>query len=180
MGVGIGGIDFERSVGIGARLAKRCFAIVPPAEAGSHAMQEAQHGVEWRGGLVKRQRLFPIEPRAARVLFGDGLAEVGHSLGPVGPGLDIGGRRVAQPRLFALGQPDLHLGCQDEGDFVLDGENVVDGAVIAFRPEVRAVVGVDQLRRDPDAVAALANAALQNVSHTKLLRRLTDIDRRPL
>ena len=54
---------------------------------------------------------------------------------------------------------------------------VVDRAVVTFRPEVRAVLCVDQLRRDADAVAALANAALQNVSDAKLLRRLADIDR---
>ena len=42
-------------------------------------------------------------------------------------------------------------------------------AVVTFRPQVRAVLCVDHLRRDPDAVAALANAAFQNVSHAKLL-----------
>jgi hypothetical protein len=44
---------------------------------------------------------------------------------------------------------------------------------------VRSVLGVDQLRRDPDSVAALANAALQNVSHTQLFRRVANIDRAP-
>ena len=42
-------------------------------------------------------------------------------------------------------------------------------AVVTFRPQVCAVLCVDQLRRDPDAVAVLANAAFQNVSHAKLL-----------
>ena len=54
---------------------------------------------------------------------------------------------------------------------------VVDRAIVTFRPEVRAVCCVDQLRRDADAVAALANAALQHVSDAELLRRLADIDR---
>src|SRR5208282_5131870 len=86
----------------------------------------------------------------------------------------------AQPRLFALGKADLHLGRQDQGDFVLDGEDIVDAAVVAFRPEVRAVGRVDQLRRDPDAGAGLANAALQNISHAKLLRDLAEVNRTPL
>jgi len=102
------------------------------------------------------------------------------ALYPVGPGLDIAGCGVAQPSLFPFREFDLHFGCQDERDFVLDGENVVDGAVVTFRPEVRAVLCIDQLRRDPDAVAALANAALKDVSRTKLLRCLADIDRTPL
>ena len=95
----------------------------------------------------------------------------------MGPGPDIVRRCVAQPRLFTLDQLDLHLRGQDEGDFVLDGENIVHGAVVAFRPKVRAIHRVDQLCRDPDAVAALANAALQHVSHTELLRCPADIDR---
>jgi hypothetical protein len=44
-----------------------------------------------------------------------------------------------QPRLFALRKFDLHLGCQDKCDFVLDGKNIVDGAVVPFRPEMRPV-----------------------------------------
>ena len=34
---------------------------------------------------------------------------------------------LLQTRLLALGEFDLHFGCQDQRDFVLDGENVVDG-----------------------------------------------------
>src|SRR4029077_18536432 len=98
----------------------------------------------------------------------------------MGPGLDVSGRRVMQPRLVAFGQLDLHLGCQNQRDFVLDGKYVVDRTVIAFGPDVRAVAGVDKLRRYANSVAALANAALQNVPHTKLLRRLADVDCMPL
>ncbi len=107
------------------------------------------------------------------------MAKERKALYPIGPSLDIVGRRVVQSRLFALGEPDLHFRCEDQGDFILDGEDVIDGAVVTFRPEVRAVLRIDQLGRCPDAVAALANAALQNVSHTELLRRLADIDRTP-
>jgi hypothetical protein len=41
--------------------------------------------------------------------------------------------------------------------------------VVTFGSQVRAGLCVDQLRRDLDAVAALANVAFQNVSHAKLL-----------
>src|SRR5215475_7834355 len=85
-----------------------------------------------------------------------------------------------QPCLFAFGQLHLHLSRQNEGDFILDGENVVDRAVIAFGPDVRAAIGIDKLGRYANALTALANAALQSVSHTKLLCRLADIDCMPL
>src|SRR4029077_14825333 len=101
-------------------------------------------------------------------------------LNPAGPGLDVSGRGIVQSCLFAIGQLNMHFGCEDEGDFVLDGENIVQGAVVTFGPEMRTVYCVDQLRRDPDAVPALANAALQNVSHAELLRRLANIDRTTL
>ena len=80
-----------------------------------------------------------------------------------------------QARLFAFGQLDLHLGRQDQCDFVLDGENVVDRAVITFGPDMRVSVGIDKLRRYANAVTTLANAALQNVAHTELLRRFADV-----
>ncbi len=85
-----------------------------------------------------------------------------------------------QPRLFSLGQVHLHLGCQDQGDLVLDGEDVVEGAVIALRPDVRAAGGVDKLRGDADAVRIPANAPLQHVPHAELPGRITDIDAWPL
>jgi hypothetical protein len=44
---------------------------------------------------------------------------------------------------------------------------------------MHAIVCIDQLRRDPNAIAAPANAALENISDAELLRRLADIDRTP-
>ena len=82
--------------------------------------------------------------------------------------------------MLALGELDLHLGRQAQRDFVLDRENVVDGAVVALRPDVGAVACVDQLRGDPNAIAALANATLQYIAHAELLRRLAHVDRAPL
>lgn len=50
------------------------------------------------------------------------MAKVGQPLNPVGPGLHVSGRGIVQSCLFAIGQLDLHFGCEDEGDFILDGE----------------------------------------------------------
>ena len=49
----------------------------------------------------------------------------------------------------------------DRGDFVLDGEDVRQLAIEALRPELIAVVGIDELRRDAHAIARPTNAAFQ-------------------
>src|SRR5258708_4443423 len=143
------------------RLVDRSFAVVPPSEAGIQTMYEGKHGIERCRGRVKRKRLLLTNPRVASLFFTDGLAAVRHPLNPASPGLDIRGGRVMQPRLFTFRKFDLHLGCQDQSDLVLDSKNIVYGAIVTLGPEMRAVLCVDQLRRDPDAVAALANATLK-------------------
>jgi hypothetical protein len=55
------------------------------------------------------------------------------------------------------------------GDLVLDGEHVVQAAVVGVGPEVVAAARIDQLRRDPDLVALLAHAALEDVGHAEPL-----------
>src|SRR5215472_8052665 len=68
------------------------------------------------------------------------------------------------PRLLAVGQSDLQ--CRDNllRDLVLQLEHVVQVAVKPVGPHMAAVEAVDQLRRQPDAVAALSDAALQHVA----------------
>ena len=138
-------------------------------------VRQALELLEFSG--VKGKRLFPKKPRLALRFFGHGLAVVRHPLNPTSPRLDIRSGRVVQPRMFTLRELDLHLGRQHQSDFVLDSEDVVHGPVVTLGPEVRTILGVDQLRRDPNAVAALTNAAFKHVSHAKSLGRLADIDR---
>src|SRR4029077_17844147 len=110
--------------------------------------------------------------RPSQVLLCKRLARMGQALHPIGPSLDVAGRRVMQPRLLALGELDLHLSGQDESDFVLDGENVVEGAVISFGPDMGTAGSVDKLRGYANPVSVLANAAFQDISHAKLPARL--------
>jgi hypothetical protein len=46
---------------------------------------------------------------------------------------------------------------------VLDGKHVVHGAIVGVRPQVKAIVDADQLRRHPDPVALPPDAAFQHV-----------------
>ena len=48
-------------------------------------------------------------------------------------------------------------------DLVLDGEHVLERAIIPFSPEMAPCGGVDQLRGDPNPITDPAHAALDNV-----------------
>ena len=74
-------------------------------------------------------------------------------------------------RLAGIGQ--AHFESADDGlrDFVLDGEDVVELAVVAFGPDLRGAADLDELRGDADAVPGFAHAAFQDVVHGE---RLTD------
>ena len=53
------------------------------------------------------------------------------------------------------------------GDVVLDGEDVLQLAVVFLGPDVLAGLGVDQLAGDADAPARRPDAALQHVAHAE-------------
>ena len=63
------------------------------------------------------------------------------------------------------------------GDLILKLENVVQRAVEAVGPEMRAGFGFDQLRGDAQPGARLAHAALQHVAHAEFAPDLPDVDR---
>jgi hypothetical protein len=75
----------------------------------------------------------------------------------------------------------VHMGSEDRDnrarDLVLDRENVVQLAVVPLSPAVGAGHGIDELRRDPDAVAAPPDAAFQHVTCAQLPADLSEIDR---
>ena len=56
------------------------------------------------------------------------------------------------------------------GHLVLDGENVLELAVVAFGPNVPVGFCVDQLHGDADAIARLSHASLEDVFDRKFAR----------
>jgi hypothetical protein len=62
------------------------------------------------------------------------------------------------------------------GDFFLDRKYVVQVAVIALGPQLIAVAGVDELHRDAQTVAGLADASFEHCSNLELVADLPDID----
>jgi hypothetical protein len=57
---------------------------------------------------------------------------------PEVPRFDVRRGSVAQARLLALRQPDLHLGSEHQRDLVLNCKDVIDPAVEAVGPDVHA------------------------------------------
>ncbi len=81
-------------------------------------------------------------------------------------------------RAQALGfqQPRLDRADDFLGDFILQGKYVAEVAVKMIGPKVVLGRSVDQLGSDANAIAALADAALQHVAHTELPRGAPHID----
>ena len=61
-------------------------------------------------------------------------------------------------------------------DVVLHGEDIVEFAVVGFRPEVRIRGHLDQLRGDAHALAGPADAAFEHRRHVERLRDRRDVD----
>jgi hypothetical protein len=64
-------------------------------------------------------------------------------------------------------------GCRN---FVLNGEDVVQLAIITFRPQVESVGGIDQLDRHTNTAPGFPYATFQNMLHAQLSRDLRDLD----
>ena len=61
------------------------------------------------------------------------------------------------------------------GHLILDGEDVLQLAVVPLRPDVLVFDGVDQLRGDPDARAGPAHRSLDHIAHAELLADLFQV-----
>ena len=84
----------------------------------------------------------------------------------------VGAQRFgrARARGFGLGAADVRDECCDDprGQLGLHGEDVLEAAVVALRPAVRAGLGLDQLGGDAQPVADPARAAFDHVAGPEL------------
>ena len=67
---------------------------------------------------------------------------------------------------------DLQSGDDRTGDLVLDGEDVLEVAVEALRPKMKAAGRIDQLGIDPDAIGHPPDAAFEHITYLQVLRDL--------
>ncbi len=79
----------------------------------------------------------------------------------------VGGCAQRQP---AFGCIDLHgrAGNHHAGDLILNLEYVLQRAVIVFTPHHLILLGVSQIDRHADAIACLADVAVDDIAHTQL------------
>jgi hypothetical protein len=91
------------------------------------------------------------------------------------PGVQAIGRFAPGAKIFR--SIDLRLDRRDDGlgDLILHREHIGEIAVVALGPDMAAGCDIVQLRGDADAVAALAHAAFEQVSHAKLLGDLLHV-----
>src|SRR4029450_1839778 len=68
-----------------------------------------------------------------------------------------------RPAQFGLDTPDNRL-----GNFILNGKDIRGRPVVASRPNIAAVIGVDELRGAPHAAAGAANASHKDITNTEL------------
>src|SRR5438874_8215591 len=90
---------------------------------------------------------------------------------------DVICRRLSN-RFFLLWQQlDLELLHNGMGDFVLDGEDVGQIAIVAIGPDVSAVFPMDELSGHPNARPGFPHASFQNKVDPEVLRDLLHLDR---
>ena len=100
--------------------------------------------------------------------------EARHASQVIVPGVEVLGPLDARALVLEVLQLRHDGGGDAVGDLVLYVEDVLQLAVEALGPDVVVGVGVDELRRDPQAVAGLSHAAFQDVAGPQLPGDLAD------
>ena len=83
---------------------------------------------------------------------------------------------VTPERRGLRGKPDLESRGDGLRDLILHREDVRHLAVVALRPEMKTIGDLDELRRDSDAVARLANTPLENMLDVEPPADLSEFD----
>jgi hypothetical protein len=125
---------------------------------------------------VERERIVQKPRRNLRV-GGHRSHDVRHRAQTEIVGAEVIG--VLAPRALDFGFPQARLDDADHlvGDLILEVEHIRDRPVEPVGPQMRARLGLDQLPRDAQAIAGLAHAALQDITHAKVPPDLPDVDR---
>src|SRR5262249_36447613 len=90
---------------------------------------------------------------------------------------ELGG--ILAPRSLNLGSDDSGSDGTDNAacDLVLNGKDVLQGAVVALGPDMVAARRVDELRGDAHAVAGFADAAFEHVAHAEIAADFAHVER---
>ena len=127
--------------------------------------------------LRVRRRIARVEGRRELEALGGTHVSLGRKSPAMMPPLKkrVMCRKLGRIARRLRGQPYLERRSDRLRDLVLDGEHIVQFAVVALRPEVITVRRVDQLRRDANAIARSPHAPLEDRSNAKSLPDLRDV-----
>ncbi len=133
-------------------------------------------GVRKRIIRIKRKCAFQKHKRFLRLLR--------HSRIDIGqrPQNKVVGVEAIRPLSFGsldLSQTKTRLNRADDRqrDLVLQGENIVGFAVIAFGPNMRSRCNIDELRGDAHTISRFANTSFEHVANAKFASDLLYVDR---
>ena len=90
-------------------------------------------------------------------------------------GFQISGWLCCDRRIFPRRKPSVKLLGDGARDLALNRESIGQSSVVNFRPHMRILARVNQLRAYTHFVAGALHAAFENVSDTEGLRDLTNI-----
>ena len=83
--------------------------------------------------------------------------------------LDVLGVPLAERLMLRRGEFEFELIDNISRDLVLDLKNVLEVSIVAFRPDLITVAGVDKLSTNADALIHSAHASLENGLHIQEL-----------
>src|SRR5687767_6278912 len=82
--------------------------------------------------------------------------------------LNICRRYLLDRLLFVFGEHHTQGGHDAGCNLILDGENILELAVITLGPELSVVAGIHELRGEPESLTRFAHASLEHSSNLKL------------
>src|ERR1700719_3797831 len=92
-------------------------------------------------------------------------------------GIEALGMLARRPPALGRDHLDLDGASQPGGNLVLPVEEIGERLVEACGPQMRAALGIDELRVDPDPAACILHATFEDVTHAELAADLADVDR---
>ena len=172
MGLGQIRVQFQRlAAGISGQLpltlaAARVHEEKGPA-VGDGRVGQGVVGVELDGPLVHLPGKFPVEAVELIEIFAAAQVEI--------VGFHIPGGHVLDRASLFGAEGDFQSFHDAFGDLVLDGEDILELAIVAFGPEPVAVMDIDELDGDAHPVAGLADASLHDLVNIEMLADLADV-----
>ena len=140
---------------------------------------EGQEGIS--GGIFRRERDRPFEHRLRFQIGLPGVTPPGFAPAQEEViGFQIFDRLANEAPLLVRGQLHRQRGDDLPRDFVLQGEDVRQVAIVTIGPKMSAGCRIDELRGYPYPVAGPADAALDDIVHSQLRPDLLDLHRSAL